>query len=222
MRMGPVDPHYPGPLRRDGPVVDPVWHERADRHQLPDVFLIIHLRCAGAAGAGTGGAVILAGVMAFFHLGLVCSAGGAGGERGQHGGARFRGAGDSRASCMGEWEFLAELVDRTGCALLLDVNNIHVSAHNHGRDPFDWLDGIPWAAVRQLHLAGPSEGHDGLWIDTHDTPVPARVWALYEEVRRRAGPVAVMIERDDDIPPLADLLAELDRARLAEPQVLRW
>jgi len=123
---------------------------------------------------------------------------------------------------MGEWEFLAELVDRTGCALLLDVNNIHVSAHNHGRDPFDWLDGIPWAAVRQLHLAGPSEGHDGLWIDTHDTPVPARVWALYEEVRRRAGPVAVMIERDDDIPPLADLLAELDRARLAEPQVLRW
>jgi uncharacterized protein (UPF0276 family) len=129
---------------------------------------------------------------------------------------------DFRASCMGEWEFLAELVRRTGCALLMDVNNIHVSAHNHGGDPFDWLDGIPWHAVRQLHLAGPSAGHDGLLIDTHDTPVPARVWALYEEVRRRAGPVAVMIERDDDIPPLADLLAELDRARLAEPQAIRW
>jgi uncharacterized protein (UPF0276 family) len=118
------------------------------------------------------------------------------------------------ASGMREWEFLAALVDRTGCALLLDVNNIHVSAHNHGLDPMDWLDGIPWHAVRQLHLAGPSHGQDGLLIDTHDSPVPGRVWALYEEVRRRAGAVAVMIERDDDIPPLHDLLDELDRARL--------
>lgn len=126
---------------------------------------------------------------------------------------------DFHASSMPEWEFLAALVARTGCALLLDVNNIHVSAHNHGRDPLDWLDGLPWHAVRQVHLAGPSEGHDGLLIDTHDTPVPRRVWALYAEVRRRCGPVAVMIERDEDIPPLTDLLAELDRARLAEPQV---
>lgn len=125
---------------------------------------------------------------------------------------------DFHASQMAEWEFLTALVERTGCALLLDVNNIHVSAHNHGRDPSDWLDGIPWHAVRQLHLAGPSEGAEGLLIDTHDTPVPDRVWALYAEVRRRAGSVAVMIERDDDIPPLSDLLAELDRARLAEPQ----
>lgn len=118
-----------------------------------------------------------------------------------------------RDSEMAEWEFLAALVQRTGCALLLDVNNIHVSAHNHGLDPFDWLDGIPWHAVRQLHLAGPSAGSDGLLIDTHDSPVPARVWALYDEVRRRAGAVAVMIERDDDIPPLASLLDELARAR---------
>jgi uncharacterized protein len=128
---------------------------------------------------------------------------------------------DFHASCMAEWEFLSALVERTGCALLLDVNNIHVSAHNHGLDPFDWLDGIPWAAVRQLHLAGPSEGRDGLLIDTHDTPVPDPVWALYDEVRRRAGPVAVMIERDDDIPPLSDLLDELDRARLPEPHAER-
>lgn len=123
---------------------------------------------------------------------------------------------DFHASCMTEWAFLSALVDRTGCALLLDVNNIHVSAHNHGCDPLDWLDGIPWHAVRQLHLAGPSEGDDGLLIDTHDTPVPIFVWELYAEVRRRAGPVAVMIERDDDIPPLSDLLAELDRARLTK------
>ncbi len=117
------------------------------------------------------------------------------------------------ASQMPEWEFLAALVARTGCGLLLDVNNIHVSAHNHGLDPHDWLDGIPWPAVRQVHLAGPSAGSDGLLIDTHDTPVPEPVWALYDAVRQRAGPVAVMIERDDDIPPLAALLAELDRAR---------
>ncbi len=125
-----------------------------------------------------------------------------------------------RASGLTEWEFLTELVHRTGCALLLDVNNIHVSAHNHGRDPLDWLDGLPWHAVRQLHLAGPSQGQDGLLIDTHDTPVPARVWALYEEVRRRTGPVAVMIERDDDIPPLDELLLELDRARVPDQPVL--
>ncbi len=124
---------------------------------------------------------------------------------------------DFRASEMPEWEFLTLLVQRTGCGLLLDVNNIHVSAHNHGLDPLGWLDGIPWASVRQLHLAGPSAGNDGLLIDTHDTPVPDAVWQLYEQVRRRAGPVAVMIERDDDIPPLADLLAELDRARRPEP-----
>ncbi|WP_164157411.1 MNIO family bufferin maturase [Sandarakinorhabdus rubra] len=126
---------------------------------------------------------------------------------------------DFRASAMSEGEFLTALVARTGCALLLDVNNIHVSAHNHGRDPFAMLDAIPWSAVHQLHLAGPSEGSDGLLIDTHDTPVPGRVWALYAEVRRRAGPVAVMIERDDEIPPLADLLAELDHARTAEAQL---
>ncbi|WP_193743319.1 DUF692 domain-containing protein [Sandarakinorhabdus sp. AAP62] len=124
-----------------------------------------------------------------------------------------------RASRMTEWEFLAALVQRTGCALLLDVNNIHVSGHNHGCDPLAWLDGIPWDAVRQLHLAGPSQGADGLLIDTHDTPVPEPVWDLYAEVRRRAGPVAVMIERDDDIPPLADLLAELDRARAVDAKV---
>ncbi|QHL91235.1 DUF692 family protein [Sphingomonas changnyeongensis] len=121
---------------------------------------------------------------------------------------------------MPEWAFLAALVRMTGCGLLLDVNNIHVSAHNHGFDPADWLDGLPWAAVRQLHLAGPSQGPDGLLIDTHDHPVPEPVWALYAEVRRRAGPVAVMIERDDEIPPLGELLAELDRARLPDPMAM--
>jgi len=118
-----------------------------------------------------------------------------------------------RSSDMSEWDFMAELSWRSGCFLLLDVNNIYVSARNHGFDPIDYLDGVPFDRVRQIHLAGHSQGRTML-IDTHDHPVPDGVWALYDEARRRAGPVATMIERDDDIPPLDDLLAELDVARL--------
>ncbi|MFZ5616476.1 MAG: DUF692 domain-containing protein [Pseudomonadota bacterium] len=115
-------------------------------------------------------------------------------------------------SDMTEWEFLSELCARTGCFLLLDVNNIHVSATNHGFDPYDYLGGIPAGRVRQMHLAGPSEG-DGVLIDTHDHDVPARVWEIFEAAMRRVGPVAAMIERDDDIPPLDALLEELAIAR---------
>jgi uncharacterized protein (UPF0276 family) len=117
-----------------------------------------------------------------------------------------------RASEMSEWDFLAELSRRSGCELLLDVNNIFVSASNHGFDAGAYLDAVPFERVRQIHLAGHSQGKTML-IDTHDHPVPAPVWALYEEACRRAGPVATMIERDDDIPPLDELLAELDIAR---------
>ncbi|MGN6122354.1 MAG: MNIO family bufferin maturase [Sphingomonas oligoaromativorans] len=113
---------------------------------------------------------------------------------------------------MTEWEFLAALCARTGCGLLLDVNNIFVSATNHGFDVIAYLDGIPAERVRQIHLAGHSQGRD-LLIDTHDKPVPDSVWSLYAATLARLGPVATMIERDDDIPPLADLLAELDVAR---------
>lgn len=114
---------------------------------------------------------------------------------------------------MTEWEFLAELTSRTGCYLLLDINNIYVSGTNHGFDPKIYLDAIPADRVRQIHLAGHSNGRDGLLIDTHDQPVPDPVWALYAQVIDRFGDVAVMIERDDDIPPLEDLLAELEMAR---------
>lgn len=116
------------------------------------------------------------------------------------------------ADSMTEWQFLDAMCDRTGCALLLDVNNIYVSAVNHGFDPIAYLDGVPADRVRQIHLAGHSQGKDRL-IDTHDQPVPPSVWALYADACRRIGPVATMIERDDDIPPLAELLAELDIAR---------
>ncbi len=113
---------------------------------------------------------------------------------------------------MTEWEFLDHVAARTGCGLLLDVNNVFVSATNHGFDPIAYLDGVPTDRVRQVHLAGHSQGSD-LLIDTHDTPVCASVWDLYAHVLPRLGPVATMIERDDAIPPLADLLAELAIAR---------
>ncbi len=114
---------------------------------------------------------------------------------------------------MTEWEFLSELTARTGCYLLLDINNIYVSGTNHGFDPKTYIDAIPADRVRQIHLAGHSAGRDGLLIDTHDRPVPDPVWSLYADVIDRFGEVAVMIERDDDIPPLEDLLAELEMAR---------
>ncbi len=119
-------------------------------------------------------------------------------------------AGDSIREC----DFLAAMCARTGCHLLLDVNNIHVSATNHGFDARDYLEAIPIDRVRQIHLAGHTTGRSGLLIDTHDQPTPDPVWRLYEAACRRFGPVATMIERDDNIPPLAELLEELDRARV--------
>ena len=112
-----------------------------------------------------------------------------------------------------EWEFLAQLTARTGCYLLLDVNNVYVSGVNHGFDPQAFLAGIPADRVRQMHLAGHSAGPDGMLIDTHDAPVCAEVWALYQQAVVRFGPCATMIERDDAIPPLIELLSELEQAR---------
>ena len=113
---------------------------------------------------------------------------------------------------MTEWEFLGAMCDRTGCGLLLDVNNIYVSATNHGFDAQAFVEGISAAHVRQIHLAGHSQGRD-LLIDTHDSEVCEAVWQLYARVRSRVGAVATMIERDDNIPPLAKLLGELAIAR---------
>ncbi len=113
---------------------------------------------------------------------------------------------------LSEWDFLAEMCRRTGCYLLLDVNNIFVSSRNHGFDASIYLAAIPVDRVRQIHLAGHSQG-DTMLIDTHDRPVTSGVWSLYEAASRRFGPLATMIERDDDIPPLDDLLEELGIAR---------
>ena len=119
-----------------------------------------------------------------------------------------------------EWVFLAEVVRRTGCSILLDVNNIFVSATNHGFDPSLYLDALPLDRVRQIHLAGHSHGRDGLLIDTHDAPVRDEVWDLFSEAIARCGPVLTMIERDDHIPPLAELCAELAQARAVASRAL--
>lgn len=109
---------------------------------------------------------------------------------------------------MPEWEFLDEIARRADCLVLLDINNIYVSAHNHHFDPVDYLDGMSPERVMQFHLAGHS--HDGLMIiDTHDHPVCDPVWTLYADALRRFGAVSTMIERDDDIPDFPELRAEL-------------
>ncbi len=123
-------------------------------------------------------------------------------------------------STMTEWEFLDRLCERSGCGLLLDVNNVFVSASNHGFDALAYLDGVPAHRVRQVHLAGHSQG-EALLIDTHDQPVCATVWDLYAHLVGRLGPVATMIERDDAIPPLAELLDELATARRVADRSLR-
>ncbi len=121
---------------------------------------------------------------------------------------------------MPEWEFLASVARRTGCYLLLDVNNVVVSAHNHGFSVEDYIAGLPLGRVRQIHLAGHTPGP--IAIDTHDRPVPDAVWQLYASVISKTGDVATMIERDGAIPPLAELLAELDGARtIAGPKLGR-
>ena len=115
-------------------------------------------------------------------------------------------------SQMSEWEFLSAVVERADCLMLLDVNNIYVSAFNHDFDAHDYLEGIPVGRVQQMHLAG-HRNHGDYIVDTHDEPVIDPVWELYAASCRRFGSVSTMIERDDNIPPLTDLLAELDQAR---------
>ena len=116
------------------------------------------------------------------------------------------------ANEMAEHEFVAELARRADCLLLLDVNNVYVSSVNHGFDAHAYIDAMPAERVVQLHLAGHTQ-QDGLLIDTHDAPVCAEVWQLYAHTLRRIGQRPTMIERDDHLPPLAELVAELDMAR---------
>jgi uncharacterized protein (UPF0276 family) len=114
-------------------------------------------------------------------------------------------------SSMPEWEFLARLSEDAGCGLLLDVNNVYVSAFNHGFDPETYIRHLPPERIVQIHLAGPSTCGDYL-IDTHDGPVPAAVWQLYALAQQLTGGVSTLLEWDAKLPSYPDLLAELHKA----------
>ncbi len=121
---------------------------------------------------------------------------------------------------MEEAAFLSEIAHRSGCRILLDVNNIYVSSRNHGFDADAYVAVLPAEKIWQIHLAGHSDYGDYV-IDTHDHPVRDEVWALYERTIERVGQVTTMIERDDHIPPLAELVTELDHARRIGESVLQ-
>ena len=117
-------------------------------------------------------------------------------------------------STLSEWEFLNAVVLEADCGLLLDINNVYVSSQNHGFSAEAYLDSVDYARVLQVHLAGHTEQPDGMLIDTHDHPVAEAVWRLYERAWRAHGPFPTLLEWDDRIPPLAEVVAELERARV--------
>jgi hypothetical protein len=121
-----------------------------------------------------------------------------------------------RHSTIPEWEFLARVAERTGCGILCDVNNIYVSACNHGWDAATYLAALPPAAVAEIHLAGHAvkelDAGKTLRIDDHGSRVAPAVWALYAEALATFGPVPTLIEWDTDVPPLEVLLEEAARA----------
>ena len=117
-----------------------------------------------------------------------------------------------KASTMPEWEFLSELAKKTDCGLLLDVNNVFVSAHNHGYDAVNYIDSLPHERIVQMHLAGPTDCGD-LLVDTHDQPVPSKVWELFHQAYNLTGGVSTLLEWDAKIPEYPELLEELYKAR---------
>lgn len=122
------------------------------------------------------------------------------------------------SSTLAEAEFIGEVVKRTGCGLLLDVNNVYVSCTNHGRDPHAFVAALPLAATRQIHLAGFAQDVDSagapLLIDSHGSPIANAVWELYRFTMERTGPQPTLIERDNDIPGFPVLLAEAQQAEM--------
>jgi len=118
-----------------------------------------------------------------------------------------------------EWEFYREIVERADALMLFDINNVYVSARNHGFDPIDYLDGVDAKRVQQFHLAGHTD-HGDYVVDTHDHDVCDPVWALYAQALQRFGPVSTMIERDDNIPEFDDLYAELQQAEKIATNVI--
>jgi uncharacterized protein len=112
---------------------------------------------------------------------------------------------------MTEWEFLAEVVEKADCGILLDVNNIYVSSQNHDFDPFTYVNAVPAERVAQIHIAGHSK-YEKYILDTHDHPVIDPVWALYARAIQRCGPTATLLEWDDNIPSFEEVHAEALKA----------
>jgi uncharacterized protein (UPF0276 family) len=127
-------------------------------------------------------------------------------------------------STLDEADFISEVIRRTGCGLLLDVNNVYVSCINHQRDPLAYIDALPLHAVGEIHLAGFAEDTDSLGdrllIDDHGAPIDAAVWQLYEQLLKRTGPVATLIERDNQVPSFSVLHAEARHAEWHLSQVM--
>lgn len=115
-------------------------------------------------------------------------------------------------STFSEPDFIAEVSRRTGCGLLLDVNNVFVSARNLGTDALSYIDAYPLNRVQEIHLAGHDAAVDGTLIDAHGSEIAGDVWALFAEVVARIGPLPTLIERDNNVPPFAEFLAEAQRA----------
>jgi uncharacterized protein (UPF0276 family) len=122
---------------------------------------------------------------------------------------------------MSEAEFLAEILERSDCGLLLDITNLYINAINHGYDPQTFLDRLPLDRVVQLHFVG-VERHNDLLIDSHAQPTPPKIWDLMEEVLARAPVKGVILERDMNLPPFEDLLKELAQARSIGRRYRRW
>lgn len=124
-----------------------------------------------------------------------------------------------RDSEMTEWEFVSQVVKKSGCGLLFDINNIYVSCFNHGLDAKKYLRGVPHERVFEIHLAGPSENGKYL-VDTHDHAVLEPVWELYAEFIKLYGPRPTLLEWDDDIPDFSVLAAESDKSKKIRDRVL--
>ncbi|AUG06336.1 DUF692 domain-containing protein [Pseudomonas sp. S09G 359] len=126
-------------------------------------------------------------------------------------------------STLDETDFISTVIRRTGCGLLLDVNNVYVSCINHQRDPLAYIDALPLRAVGEIHLAGFAEDTDSLGdrllIDDHGAPIDNAVWQLYEQVLKRVGPVPTLIERDNQVPAFSVLQAEAEQAEWHLSQV---
>lgn len=123
-----------------------------------------------------------------------------------------------KSGTMPEWEFYREVVERSGCRMMLDINNVYVSSRNHGFEPEAYLDGLDMSKVLQMHLAGHTD-YGSYVLDTHDHPVREEVWSLYEKAYRLCGGASTLIEWDDHIPAFEVALAEATKAEQTAKQI---